>query len=44
MRVVQGPVGGVVADHAAGLDRGDQRPGPGGGTAGVRRDDGDGED
>lgn len=28
VRVVQGPVGGVVADHAAGPDRGDQRPGP----------------
>ena len=44
VRLVQGQVGPVVADHAARADRRVHRPRPRRGQARVRRDDGDAED
>ena len=44
LRLVQGQVGPVVADHAARADGRDRRPGPCGGQACLRSDDGDDED
>ena len=44
LRLVQGQMGPVVADHAARPDRGNRRSGPGGGQACVRGDDDDGQD
>ncbi|SOY45931.1 hypothetical protein CBM2587_A140004 [Cupriavidus taiwanensis] len=44
MRLVQGPLGPVMADHAARAAGGGHRPGPRRGQARVRRDDDDAQD
>ncbi|CAA9387163.1 MAG: 3-demethylubiquinone-9 3-methyltransferase, partial [uncultured Ramlibacter sp.] len=44
LRLVQGQVGPVVADHAAGPHRSDRGSRSGGGQARLRRDDGDDQD